>query len=122
MEELKSLLIEKWPDIISFLSVIVSYFLIYIYKNRMTIAKNTMTMIFKENTNNVEKEMKETSRKVERELVAAKKSYEDAVSQIKELKAQLERTQRAVLILLETEEENDGAEIFDDGRNTEEIG
>jgi peptidoglycan hydrolase CwlO-like protein len=123
MEELKQLLIEKWPDILSFLGLLLSYFLIYVYNNRVTIAKNAMNAIFKENTDNVTKETKEARKKIEKELASAKKAYEDAVSQIDDIKKQSEKTQRALRALLEEmEENNNGTEIFDDEGNTGAIG
>ena len=123
MEELKQLLIEKWPDILSFLGLLLSYFLIYVYNNRVTIAKNAMNAIFKENTDNVTKETKEARKKIEKELASAKKAYEDAVSQINDIKKQSEKTQRALQALLEEmEENNSGTEIFDDEGNTSTIG
>lgn len=95
MEELKQIIVEHWSTIVEYAMLLVSYFLVFLYKSIVNKTKTTLTLLFKTNT----KQMQE-------ELTQSKANYDTAVSKISNLEVQLEKQQRIINALIGDSDES----------------
>lgn len=110
MEEIKVLLIEKWPEILSYVLNLVAYFLFLLYRSKFAKTKDSMLMSFTEKVGDVNKseeamrqEMLAERAATQNDLLAAIKEYEESKKEFDALTARLKRTESALLSVIEEE-------------------
>lgn len=107
MEELKRIITEHWSTIAEYAALMVSYFLVFLYRNVVDKTKTNLTVSFKEKMtaiNTLELKLRED---VEAKLKESKENYAAAVSMIEGLKETVARQEKAINILIgDCDEEN----------------
>ena len=104
MEEFKSYIVQNWPTIVEYAIMVVAYFLFFLYKAKVSGTKRDLTVMFKEKA----QEVTNTDLKLREdvELAEAKRQYQAAVDEISDLKARLNRTEKALIEIIADEVEN----------------
>lgn len=126
MEELRALLVEKWPDILSYLVMAIGYFLIFLFKRSTSKSVVTMKTTVKGNTSYVDTTVTDLRRDVafdrnvmQAQLDEAKKLYAIAVSRCEELETRLANAEKALTIFIN--EETEVVENGEDSTRDEEV-
>lgn len=85
MELVLSKITENWQTIVEYLLMFVAYFLVFLYKNKVNITKDNLTVAFKENMSVISKTDKTLREDIHKELEESKLKYNEAVSKISSL-------------------------------------
>ena len=96
MEELRQTIVEKWPTILECALMVVSYFLIFLYRSKIKSTKLNITTLFKERTAYVD----ETDR-------ALREALSNTMKRCDELEKRILRNEKALSIIINEEEAND---------------
>lgn len=125
MEEFKSYIVQSWPTIIEYASMVVAYFLFFLYKAKVSGARRDLTVMFKEKAQEVmntdlklREDVGQTRKVMADELTYAKRQYQAAVDEISDLKARLGRAEKALIEIIADEVENI-VEVPDDGEQSD---
>lgn len=113
MEEFKSYIVQNWPTIVEYAIMVVAYFLFFLYKAKVSGTKRDLTVMFKEKAQevtNTDLKLREDVGQIRKvmsdELAEAKRQYQAAVDEISDLKARLNRTEKALIEIIADEVEN----------------
>lgn len=113
MEEFKSYIVQNWPTIVEYAIMVVAYFLFFLYKAKVSGTKRDLTVMFKEKAQEVtntdlklREDVGQTRKVMSDELAEAKRQYQAAVDEISDLKARLNRTEKALIEIIADEVEN----------------
>lgn len=124
MEEFKSYIVQNWPTIVEYASMVVAYFLFFLYKAKVSGTRRDLTVMFKEKAQEVtntdlklREDVGQTQKVMADELAEAKRQYQAAVDEISDLKARLNRTEKALIEIITDEVENI-VEVPDDGEQS----
>lgn len=125
MEEFKSCIVQNWPTIVEYAIMVVAYFLVFLYKAKVSGTRRDLTVMFKEKAQEVTNtdlklraDVGQTRKVMADELAEAKRQYQAAVDEISDLKAQLNRTEKALIEIIADEVENI-VEVPDDGEQSD---
>lgn len=125
MEEFKSYIVQNWPTIVEYAIIVVVYFLFFLYKAKVSGTKRDMTVMFKEKAQEVtntdlklREDVGQTRKVMADELAKAKRQYQAAVDEISDLKARLNRAEKALIEIITDEVENI-VEVPDDGEQSD---
>lgn len=106
MEEIRQWLANNLPELVSYILNFIFYILFFLYKHKVISTKNTLGVLFKEKTSEVDK----TDKALRKDMAVQEKKIEL-------LEQEIVRLTKVISILLE-----DGKnEIPDDGRNRESL-
>lgn len=116
MEEFKQYIVQNWPTIVEYAIMVVAYFLFFLYRSKVSGTRRDLTVMFKEKAQevtNIDLKLREdvgqTRQIMATELTEAKAQYKAAVDEIADLKARLNRAEKALTeIITETEVVDDG--------------
>ena len=116
MEEFKQYIVQNWPTIVEYAIMVVAYFLFFLYRSKVSGTRRDLTVMFKEKAQevtNTDLKLREavgqTRQIMATELTEAKAQYKAAVDEIADLKARLNRAEKALVeIITETEVVDDG--------------
>ena len=115
MEDLKTYIVTNWPTIIENAAIVVTYFLVFLYRSKVNMTKRDLSVLFKEKATEVAKtdanlriELAKTCNLMHGELVEAKAQYQKAVGEIRDLQERLARVEGAVEELITEEVVDDG--------------
>ena len=124
MEEFKSYIVQNWPTIVEYAIMVVAYFLFFLYKAKVSGTRRDLTVMFKEKAQEVtntdlklREDVGQTRKVMADELVEAKRQYRAAVDEISDLKARLNRAEKALIEIIADEVENI-VEVPDDGEQS----
>jgi hypothetical protein len=124
MEEFKSYIVQNWPTIVEYAIMVVAYFLFFLYKAKVSGTKRDLTVMFKEKAQEVtntdlklREDVGQTRKVMSDELAEAKRQYQAAVDEISDLKARLNRAEKALIEIIADEVENI-VEVPDDGEQS----
>lgn len=113
MEEFKSYIVQNWPTIIEYAIMVVAYFLFFLYKAKVNGTRRDLTVMFKEKAQEVtntdiklREDVWQTRKVMADELAEAKHQYQAAVDEISDLKARLNRAEKALIEIIVDEVEN----------------
>lgn len=108
-ETFKAFWIEYGNDILTWTFTAVSYFLVFFYRHKINGTKTALDVVFKENTSKLISSNDVLSKDVNfkyKTMCAAvdeaRKLYETAVGQYKELSMQIDKTQKALMFIIES--------------------
>lgn len=125
MEEFKSYIVQNWPTIVEYTSMVVAYFLFFLYRAKVSGTRRDLTVMFKEKAQEVtntdlklREDVGQTRQIMADELAEAKRQYQAAVDQIGDLKARLHRAEKALIEIIADEVEN-VVEVPDDGEQSD---
>lgn len=116
MEEFKQYIVQNWPTIVEYAIMVVAYFLFFLYRSKVSGTRRDLTVMFKEKAQEVtntdlklREDVGQTRQIMATELTEAKAQYKAAVDEIADLKARLNRAEKALTeIIIETEVVDDG--------------
>ena len=116
MEEFKQYIVQNWPTIVEYAIMVVAYFLFFLYRSKVSGTRRDLTVMFKEKAQEVtntdlklREDVGQTRQIMATELTEAKAQYKAAVDEITDLKARLNRAEKALVeIITETEVVDDG--------------
>ena len=116
MEEFKQYIVQNWPTIVEYAIMVVAYFLFFLYRSKVSGTRRDLTVMFKEKAQEVtntdlklREDVGQTRQIMATELIEAKAQYKAAVDEITDLKARLNRAEKALVeIITETEVVDDG--------------
>lgn len=116
MEEFKQCIVQNWPTIVEYAIMVVAYFLFFLYRSKVSGTRRDLTVMFKEKAQEVtntdlklREDVGQTRQIMATELTEAKAQYKAAVDEIADLKARLNRAEKALTeIITETEVVDDG--------------
>ena len=116
MEEFKQYIVQNWPTIVEYAIMVVAYFLFFLYRSKVSGTRRDLTVLFKEKAQEVtntdlklREDVGQTRQIMATELTEAKAQYKAAVDEIADLKARLNRAEKALTeIITETEVVDDG--------------
>lgn len=116
MEEFKQYIVQNWPTIVEYAIMVVAYFLFFLYRSKVSGTRRDLTVMFKEKAQEVtntdlklREDVGQTRQIMATELTEAKAQYKAAVDEIADLKARLNRAEKALVeIITETEVVDDG--------------
>lgn len=116
MEEFKQYIVQNWPTIVEYAIMVVAYFLFFLYRSKVSGTRRDLTVMFKEKAQEVtntdlklREDVGQTRQIMATELTEAKAQYKAAVDEIADLKARLNRAEKALTeIITETEVVDDG--------------
>ena len=135
MDEFKQYVIENWPTIIEYALMGIGYFLVFLYRSKVSGTKRDLTVLFKEKAQEIgtlfQEKTKEvvdtdfklredvnTARKImDTELAEAKAQYEAAVAKISGLESKLFQVEGALMAIIDEADDIDNTEV-DDGKQT----
>ena len=124
MEEFKSYIVQNWPIIVEYATMVVVYFLFFLYKAKVSGTRRDLTVMFKEKAQevtNTDLKLREDIRQIRKimadELAEAKRQYQAAVDEISDLKARLNHAEKALIEIIADEVENI-VEVPDDGEQS----
>jgi hypothetical protein len=124
MEEFKSYIVQNWPTIVEYAIMVVAYFLFFLYRAKVSGTKRDLTVMFKEKAQEVtntdlklREDVGQTRKVMSDELAEAKRQYQAAVDEISDLKARLNRAEKALIEIIADEVENI-VEVPDDGEQS----
>jgi hypothetical protein len=125
MEEFKSYIVQNWPTIVEYAIMVVAYFLFFLYKAKVSGTRRDLTVMFKEKAQEVtntdlklREDVGQTQKVMADELAEAKRQYQAAVDEISDLKARLNRAEKALIEIIADEVENI-VEVPDDGEQSD---
>ena len=125
MEEFKSYIVQNWPTIVEYASMVVVYFLFFLYKTKVSGTRRDLTVMFKEKAQEVtntdlklREDVGQTRKVMADELAEAKRQYQAAVDKISNLEARLNRAEKALIEIIADEVEN-VVEVPDDGEQSD---
>ena len=125
MEEFKSYIVQNWPTIVEYAIMVVAYFLFFLYKAKVSGTRRDLTVMFKEKAQEVtntdlklREDVGQTREGMANELAEAKRQYQAAVDEISDLKARLNRAEKALIEIIADEVENI-VEVPDDGEQSD---
>lgn len=125
MEEFKSYIVQNWPTIVEYASMVVAYFLFFLYKAKVSGTRRDLTVMFKEKAQEVtntdlklREDVGQTRKVMADELAEAKRQYQAAVDEISDFKARLNRAEKALIEIIADEVENI-VEVPDDGEQSD---
>ena len=125
MEEFKSYIVQNWPTIVEYAIMVVAYFLFFLYKAKVSGTRRDLTVMFKEKAQEVtntdlklREDVGQTRKVMADELAKAKRQYQAAVDEISDLKARLNRAEKALIEIITDEVENI-VEVPDDGEQSD---
>lgn len=125
MEEFKSYIVQNWPTIVEYAIMVVAYFLFFLYRAKVSGTKRDLTVMFKEKAQEVtntdlklREDVGQTRKVMADELAEAKRKYQAAVDEISDLKARLNRAEKALIEIIADEVENI-VEVPDDGEQSD---
>ena len=115
MEEFKQFCITNWPTILEYTLMFLAYFLVFLYRGKVSGTRRDLTLLFKEKSaiitktdTDLRKDVHDVEEKMKRELVEAKERYNAAVDKIARLEKNLIRLEQVILLLVDDPEvEND---------------
>lgn len=120
MEELNTIIVEKWPEILSYVFNFVSYFLFLLYRTKFSKTKNSMTLLFKDRVDKVDTIDKNLRSDIEIERIAMREELEASIEEYKKSKIayekcmnEMSKMHRAIIEIIAEQEE------IDNGTNTE---
>ena len=121
IEQARDYIINNWPIFVEYAILGFAYFLVFLFRAKVKGTKQDLTVMFKEKANEVTLTDKLLRKDVNDELTDAKKSYQDAVDEIDDLKHRLIRAENAIRELLADENLVDEVtdEIFVDEVNSD---
>ena len=90
MEEVKQIIVEHWPEIVSYFFTFVSYFLLFLYRSKVNGTRNNVVTLFKEGN---------------KEMITMKAEYEKAKRNYEKASKRLKNVEDALEVLLEDETE-----------------
>lgn len=96
MDVLKELVTRYWPDIVSFGSVLVSYFLLFLYRYSTRNLNSNLKTVFKENSNILLEENKLFESRVDYALKEARDEYLEAVKLCESYKKRIEHLEKTL--------------------------
>lgn len=116
MEEFKQYIVQNWPTIVEYAIMVVAYFLFFLYRSKVSGTRRDLTVMFEEKAQEVtntdlklREDVGQTRQIMATELTEAKAQYKAAVDEIADLKARLNRAEKALTeIITETEVVDDG--------------
>lgn len=121
MEEFKSYIVQNWPTIVEYAIMVVAYFLFFLYRAKVSGTRRDLTVMFKEKAQEVtntdlklREDVGQTRKVMADELTEAKRQYQAAVDEIADLKARLNRAEKA-LIELFVDRVEEITEVVEDG-------
>lgn len=124
MEEFKSYIVQNWPTIVEYAIMVVAYFLFFLYRAKVSGTRRDLTVMFKEKAQEVtntdlklREDVGQTRKVMADELAKAKRQYQAAVDEISDLKARLNRAEKALIEIIADEVENI-VEVPDDGEQS----
>ena len=107
MEQFKQYVVQNWSTILEWVGIYVVYFLFFLYSNKVTGAKTSLSLLFKEKAQDItktdtllRKDVGLLQAKMGDELAEAKNAYGAAVAEIADLKQRLARTEKALVELM----------------------
>lgn len=115
MEEFKQYIVQN-SSIVEYAIMVVAYFLFFLYRSKVSGTRRDLTVMFKEKAQEVtntdlklREDVGQTRQIMATELTEAKAQYKAAVDEIADLKARLNRAEKALVeIITETEVVDDG--------------
>lgn len=99
MEELKQTIILYWPKILEYACMILAYVLVFLYRSKVKGSHNSVTALFREQTQENIKSNEQLQKDVHLELAASKKAYQEAIDKIAGLEQKVERLEKALLAI-----------------------
>lgn len=104
MEEFKALLLEQWPQVLSYGLTIVAYFLVFLNRSWFDKIRNNMKMIFTEKVAQVDN----LNKKAMDELIEAKRVYTEKIEEYAKLIKDVARLKDVVKEMLVQEDVDNG--------------
>lgn len=111
MEELKLIIIEKWPEILSYVLNLIAYFLFLLYRAKFTKTKNSMSLLFKDKVKqvsaidtNMRTDMERERAAMRAEFSATQEEYKKSKKEYEEYLVKLHKMGRALAELLKEKE------------------
>lgn len=86
MEEVKQIITEYWPEIVSYFATFVGYFLIFLFRSKISGTQKNLIALYRETTDASTKEnaiRQKEMRAARKEFLDAKREYEEAVKRLK---------------------------------------
>lgn len=99
MEELKQTIVLYWPTILEYAVMIFAYVLVFLYRSKVKGSHNSVTALFKEQTQENIKSNNTLRVDMSAELAASKKAYQEAIDKIAGLEQKAERLEKALLAI-----------------------
>lgn len=99
MEEIKMLLIEKWPEILNYVLTAVAYFFFLLYRSKFNKTKDNVLTAFKDKVGEVIK----TDENAKSELKAAIDEYNKSRKEFEALIIRIKKTEAALINVIEEE-------------------
>lgn len=91
MEELKTIIIERWPEIVSYALNFIAYFLFLVYRTRFIKTRNNMRVLFDDKVTQVNTIDKNLRTDIETERVAMREDLLNAIEEHKRSKAEYDK-------------------------------
>lgn len=120
MEEFKLYIVQNWPTIVEYATMVVAYFLFFLYRAKVNGTRRDLTVMFKEKAQEVtntdlklREDVGQTRKVMADELTEAKRQYQAAIDEIADLKTRLSRAEKA-LIELFVDRVEEIAEVVED--------
>lgn len=118
MEELKETIIQYWPTILEYAFMVLAYFLVFMYRSKVKGSHDSVTALFKEQTQEAVKSNTILQQNVHEELIASKAAYQLAIDKIKGLEEKTVRLENALKALtIESEEVESNAKLCENESN-----
>lgn len=86
MEEVKQIITEHWPEIVSYFATFVGYFLIFLFRSKINGTQKNLIALYKETADAAAKEngvRQKEMRAARKEFLDAKREYEEAIKRLK---------------------------------------
>ena len=100
MEELKQIIITHWPTIVQYALMFVAYFLVFLYKNKITNTKTNLTTLFKDTVAHLSETETSLRNDISAQLKLSKAKYQAAVDEIADLKVRMETQEKVIKALI----------------------
>ena len=120
MEELKVAILTHGGEILEYAMMALAYFLIFLYRSKINNKSDNLGLLFKEKMSEVLKGNEELQTIVtndcafmQNQLIEAQKKYTDAVNLIESLEQRINRTERALVEIIEEWEVIDNGEVHE---------
>lgn len=114
MEQVKQVLIQYWPQIVDYALTFIAYFLVFLFRSKMSGTRRSLTIAFKQHAETVEvtdkrlnEQMQAQSAEVASELTEAKAKYAEAVNKIADLERRLLIAEKALNSFVEEDSDDD---------------
>lgn len=112
MEELKAIIIEKWPAILSYVLNLVAYFLFLLYKSKFSKTKDNMTLLFNDRVDkvntldtNLRNDVETERASMRKELAASIEEYKKSIAEYEACKKEISKMRNAVIEIIADQEE-----------------